>query len=257
MLPVTSGHRLTLTYNLYAVRGPGRLADHTPLLRIQEDPLYAAFSRVLGSPEFMKKGEWWLTSFLSLCCLPCASCTSAPVILIASSLTQVTHSGGKLGYFCAHAYPHTNETEAPMPDTLKGVDMRVWSAASMLGLTPRIRPAAVMHSFIEEDDEEEDDEEEEDDDYDYDLDCNMFLKSHRFKTVVLGGSWKVQLDECYRQEGGEIKKWARKWAAEGLKEGPAAGVRWLTSPKSDTQQLQLAAITVSSSPQSLRLQRFS
>ena len=55
---VTSGHRVTLTYNLYAVRGNGSLTGYCPTLDPSHLPLYHSVEALLRDERFMKDGEW-------------------------------------------------------------------------------------------------------------------------------------------------------------------------------------------------------
>lgn len=62
VLEVTSGHRVTLTYNLYAVRGNGSLAGYCPTLDASHLPLYRSVEALLQDARFMEHGE--LLSFV-------------------------------------------------------------------------------------------------------------------------------------------------------------------------------------------------
>lgn len=53
---VTSGHRVTLTYNLYVVPGLGDLAGNCPVMDVQKLPLYQKIRKALAEPYFMKDG---------------------------------------------------------------------------------------------------------------------------------------------------------------------------------------------------------
>ena len=70
VLEVTSGHRLTLTYNLYAVRGAGRLAGVCPILDPASLPLFTAIEEMLKEDPFSGRGKkrislgWSLTDAL-------------------------------------------------------------------------------------------------------------------------------------------------------------------------------------------------
>jgi hypothetical protein len=57
ILEVTSGHHITLTYNLYTVRGNGSLAGHCPNLEPSSLPLYRKVRDVLNTDGFMAKGN--------------------------------------------------------------------------------------------------------------------------------------------------------------------------------------------------------
>lgn len=57
VLEVTSGHRVTLTYNLYAVRGNGSLAGYCPALDTTYIPLYHTIDSMLQKEGFMEQGQ--------------------------------------------------------------------------------------------------------------------------------------------------------------------------------------------------------
>lgn len=104
---VFSGHRVTLTYNLYATRGNGVMAGNSPTMDPAHLPLCQFIETMLGVDKFMTQG-------------------------------------GYLGFFCAHAYGHTNVEQAMLPHALKGLDMVVWETFTALGLFAEIRPVAFV-----------------------------------------------------------------------------------------------------------------
>lgn len=53
---VTSGHRVTLTYNLYLTRGAGHLAGASPVLDSTQMPLYEGLQTALDNPGFLRHG---------------------------------------------------------------------------------------------------------------------------------------------------------------------------------------------------------
>lgn len=58
VLEVKSGCRLTLTYNLYAVRGGGMLTGiQPPVLDATQLPIYTSLKSIMQSREFMPEGE--------------------------------------------------------------------------------------------------------------------------------------------------------------------------------------------------------
>ncbi|KAG6354511.1 hypothetical protein INS49_004528 [Diaporthe citri] len=125
VLEVHSGHRVTLTYNLYAVRGNGLLTGHCPTLDAKQLPLYQSACEMLGCQKFMSEG-------------------------------------GYLGFFCAHAYAHTNTQTTKFPDMLKGIDMAIWETFTALGLETMVRPVIDFENNVNyydfDDDESEDSE---------------------------------------------------------------------------------------------------
>lgn len=102
VLPVTSGHRITLTYNLY-------LADHGHLTSSsirtpQQLPLYQCLKNVLRSPKLMP-------------------------------------NGGDVGVVCRHHYAHHNKSAIKaLPETLKGIDMAVFQVCKALGFKVSLQP---------------------------------------------------------------------------------------------------------------------
>lgn len=106
VLEVTEGHRLTLTYNLYIVRGSGFLGGHSPALDPATLPLYKTISNLVQDASLWK-------------------------------------NGGHIGYHCSHIYPHTSTSKLffMVPDNLKGADMAMFSIFCSLGLKVSFRPA--------------------------------------------------------------------------------------------------------------------
>lgn len=67
VLEVTSGHRITLTYNLYAVRGNGTLAGvPSPSLDIAQLPLFRSLLDVYENPHFLPNGQLFSYKFESI-----------------------------------------------------------------------------------------------------------------------------------------------------------------------------------------------
>ncbi|KAL2157888.1 hypothetical protein VTH06DRAFT_4941 [Thermothelomyces fergusii] len=108
VLEVTEGHRLTLTYNLFCVRGNGQLGGNCPWLDPTHLPLYDTIS------SLVRDHDGW-------------------------------RDGGYLGYNCSHVYPHTSETKLNFlaPDNLKGADMLMYEIFRSLGLKVTVRPVVV------------------------------------------------------------------------------------------------------------------
>jgi hypothetical protein len=57
VLEVTSGHRITLTYNLYMRHGLGEMAGHCEILDAHQLPMYKEAKNALAKPEFMTEGK--------------------------------------------------------------------------------------------------------------------------------------------------------------------------------------------------------
>ncbi|PYH31272.1 2OG-Fe(II) oxygenase [Aspergillus neoniger CBS 115656] len=102
---IKSGHRITLTYNLYVREMPGAiLAPIRPVLDPQTLPLYGLIESLLTTPGFM-------------------------------------NDGGVIGVFCCHAYPHSSGlAELLLPRALKGADLVVYAVFEALGIDVSILP---------------------------------------------------------------------------------------------------------------------
>ncbi|KAJ3499465.1 hypothetical protein NLG97_g304 [Lecanicillium saksenae] len=107
VMEVSSGHRLTLTYNLYAVCGAGRLTGAFPALDPARLPLYRALDGIISSDPF-------------------------------------SGQGGRLGFWCTHAYAYNDEHETPFPHVLKGVDAAVWESLKALCVDVQVAPIVTM-----------------------------------------------------------------------------------------------------------------
>lgn len=62
VMEVSSGNRLTLTYNLYAVRGAGRLTGSSIVLDPKHLPLYRTIERLVSLEPFGERGEIYCAS---------------------------------------------------------------------------------------------------------------------------------------------------------------------------------------------------
>lgn len=93
---VKSGHRITLTYNLYATAGNGALAGQTSAFNPTMLPLYQEIKAMVTSTKFQAKSRL-------------------------------------LGVYSTYAYPHTQE-EHGLPFCLKGIDMVLYEIFKSLGL---------------------------------------------------------------------------------------------------------------------------
>ncbi|KAK3361121.1 oxidoreductase [Lasiosphaeria ovina] len=119
---VRAGHRVTLTYNLYAVPADTTRYD---AVRAVTSPLVGHMDALLGNKDFMPKGE-----------------PESPVIL---------HVCGYLGFYTTHAYAHTSDDFDP--SSLKGVDMVIWQGFQRLGCGVCLRPILNADCWDEEDGE--------------------------------------------------------------------------------------------------------
>jgi len=107
VLPVSSGHRVALTYHLYVTAHMGGLTQ--PRLQNPDSKdysVYCGIKNLLASPSFMK-------------------------------------SGGVLGFYCSFQYPDKVEGTyyyERRPLALKGVDAVVFAVFRVFGLTVHIKP---------------------------------------------------------------------------------------------------------------------
>ena len=122
VLEVKSGHRITLTYNLYVRECIGGIIRHKQSVNSDVSGLSHKVKKLLSDPAFMTKG-------------------------------------GMLGFYCQHAYAHTNrDLSSRLPYALKGVDAYIYSIFHHIGLETKIRP--VMEEIVEEEFPYEDEEDE-------------------------------------------------------------------------------------------------
>ncbi|KAK4160826.1 hypothetical protein QBC43DRAFT_347009 [Cladorrhinum sp. PSN259] len=93
VLQVTSGHRITLTYNLYWTPQVSRRLE---AIQPEQLSFFPALKNLLDCPEFLPEG-------------------------------------GFIGFTCAHAYPHRSKAMGDiLHDNLKGIDMLVYQALQRL-----------------------------------------------------------------------------------------------------------------------------
>ncbi|KAF5871910.1 uncharacterized protein Bfra_008936 [Botrytis fragariae] len=108
---VTSGHRVTLTYNLYISQQIGIPLQKNLVVDSPLSPLYEVARNVLDQPDFMRR-------------------VIVDVLL-----------GGVIGFYCNHLYAHTQEdTDDVMPYALKGIDMTIFNTFQSLGLVVKAYP---------------------------------------------------------------------------------------------------------------------
>lgn len=109
VLPVTQGHRITLTYNLYSMEKPGALPYQPPVSDATIYPLYSELQAVLGNPNFMRHG-------------------------------------GVLGFASHHTYVFTDlNNVTALPVLLKGADRLVYFITRCLGLSVVVKPVVRDH----------------------------------------------------------------------------------------------------------------
>ncbi|KAK4496222.1 hypothetical protein PRZ48_012202 [Zasmidium cellare] len=108
VLQVTSGHRITLTYNLFSTTASGHLAGKSNALDPTKLPLYKSLKAALASQRFFPRGHL-------------------------------------LGVNLAHHYGHTSETDNFLPHSLKGADMVLYEIFRALKLPLYLLPLHDSH----------------------------------------------------------------------------------------------------------------
>ena len=110
VLPVTSGYRITLTYNLYYLIEDSPLGVlswnemvNPALFSVIGNPLYQEFLAALKNPHFMRRG-------------------------------------GTLGFYCRYKYTNTSTDLDQFHPFLKGEDAIVYKIAKSLGLSIVLKP---------------------------------------------------------------------------------------------------------------------
>ncbi|OJJ43939.1 hypothetical protein ASPZODRAFT_72321 [Penicilliopsis zonata CBS 506.65] len=107
---ISTGHRITLTYNL-VVSEPGYCDLPSPVVDPKSLPLYAMLKDMVAKPGALDKG-------------------------------------GVLGVFCSHAYAHSSTTaEHSLPQILKGSDLVLYSVFKSLGLQVNVLPVREADGF--------------------------------------------------------------------------------------------------------------
>ncbi|KAL9101858.1 MAG: hypothetical protein Q9163_002925 [Psora crenata] len=107
---VQSGHRVTLTYNLYITERAGwRLHQPSPRVEPSQTIIYGMLADLVQQPGFLP-------------------------------------NGGVLGLFCRHRYAHNNDSARDrLPRYLKGVDGLYYAAGHALGLRVKVAPIMRVH----------------------------------------------------------------------------------------------------------------
>lgn len=173
-MEVSSGHRLTLTYNLFAVRGAGRLTGNSLAIDPTRLPLYHVIKKVISHDLFSGKGA---VHYIS---------TRREYPKLICDTTD-----GKLGFWCSHAYAYNHEKETPLPETLKGVDAAVWESFKALGIDVEIAPIVRVDRDVR----------------------RLFPEPHRYKYVV-GHKFGVKKDgQLEVDEGRQYNALFEGWGA--------------------------------------------
>ncbi|KAI1740228.1 hypothetical protein F4680DRAFT_448423 [Xylaria scruposa] len=135
VLEVKSGHRVTLTYNLYATYGGGAITGLTKAIDMTSSPIYENLRDLLR-------------------------------------LKETLPNGGYMGFYTTHSYPHSSDNSC-LPHTLKGVDVRIleidlprfeyrmaiWEILGSLGCSMELQPIVKYGDSIYGSSSEEDDSE--------------------------------------------------------------------------------------------------
>ena len=203
IMEVTSGNRLTLTYNLFAVRGAGRLTGKSLTLDPTRLPLYHAIERMVSRDPFSGKGAIYYV----------------PTQGGRLKLTCNT-AGGTLGFWCSHAYAYNHEKEAPLPETLKGIDAAVWESFKALGIDVRIAPVVKMDADVRGQ-------------YEDDSDDGKGPGNGPPSEYIIGDKFGVKLDRRLEVESAEeYDELFTEWGS--YSDDP---IHWLTKPKHSEMQI--------------------
>lgn len=141
-------------------------------------------------------------------------------------LTNLTSLGGYLGFFCTHAYAHSNTDHIVLPDMLKGLDMVIWETLTGLGLQTEVKPVLFTDRS----------------DCDYKgLDGDEF--ENKFPEAILGSDFRMYKDSYDRVDGWEELKgvytgWG--WDEDDIR---YRNVHWLTEPGPMELQLLYKAVS--------------
>ena len=128
---VKTGHRITLTYNLYVHERVGGIMRDFSTHDLGSTVLYHRVKEALASPAFMKNGQ------------------SPKLVFGTHLLISFLNLGGTLGFYCRHAYAHTSDYHKErLPMALKGLDAICYAIFYRLGLTVRMH--AVMKDLDDE-----------------------------------------------------------------------------------------------------------
>ena len=128
---VKTGHRITLTYNLYVHERVGGIMRDLSTHDLGSTVLYSRIKEALASPAFMKDGQ------------------SLKLVFGIRLLISFLNLGGTLGFYCRHAYAHTSDYHRErLPMALKGLDAIYYAIFYHLGLTVRMH--AVMEDLEDE-----------------------------------------------------------------------------------------------------------
>lgn len=203
---VTSGHRVTLTYNLYVHERVGGIMRDLPTPDLSSMVLYHQVKEALASPAFMKDGK------------------SPKLFSRNHLLTSSPHLGGTLGFYCQHAYAHTSDYHNErLPMALKGLDAVFYAIFYHLG------HSVGMHAVMDDLDDEQSsyfEVDSKDEDYNAEL--------------VATGLHGIQMSDEGGDDGGasirEIVKdaWRSKWRKD---------IHWFGGP--GHQEIALVHLAVS------------
>lgn len=171
-----------------------------PVLDARQLSIYTPLKNVIENKEFMSEGGKYPEYFFN---------QHRP----SDELAYTLSTGGYLGFYCSHAYAHTNTDAVVLPDMLKGLDMVIWETFGRLGLEASVKPVLSLENFYEDED-----------------------------PMILGNDRALHMSTLMRIEDyDEMDEQIRQW--RGGETLDFKEVHWLTKP--NHKQLQLAYIAVS------------
>lgn len=135
--------------------------------------------------------------------------------------TDISNAGGRLGFWCAHAYAYNDEHETPFPHVLKGVDAAVWESLKALCVDVQVSPIVTMDEEVRESLNEYREDEEE------------------LSEWVIGKKFGVKVDRRGEIEcTSELEELYNSW-------GTCSNlpIIWLTTPKHKELQIVYTAVS--------------
>ncbi|KAK2052717.1 hypothetical protein LY76DRAFT_583010 [Colletotrichum caudatum] len=186
---VAEGHRVTLTYNLYwTPYGPTSMADQSLGLEERSLAFYTPLAKLLSCRGFLPEG-------------------------------------GRVGFTCAHAYPHSSRAAAKgIHHGLKGIDMLLYQALKRIVGAHAVRVQTALDVTDDDEQDARDPEEE---------------TKHRGKSFIADPGSPAQHGEM-DYDSGDVRTIGRK----------AMDVTWLNHKpcRSDNRELAIAYMTYGNEP---------
>ncbi|KAJ5381351.1 uncharacterized protein N7496_003779 [Penicillium cataractarum] len=191
---ITEGERITVTYNLYVTDEPmNTLPPSGPIFDPKTLPLYQDFKNVLQIPGFLK-------------------------------------TGGTLGSFCTHAYPHTaDDAYTLLPRGLKGADLVLYSVLKAFGIKVKVLPVIIQKDFSPNNSDSDDE----------------YYEYARLDGKVYIGSYLTPRFSANNFEDDPLSKVLDEYWPEQTFEKP---ITWITHPSPCTSQEAMSYLAYGNEP---------